>query len=225
MEIPEHPGLYFICLGKLKDCKNFFSKEYDEELYIGKFGISKNINKRFEQNKNTFGKLGCNSLSFKYCVNLKDKLYECENELCEKLHKNGIIKLNKDNQGKGYRELFLYKEEDFEKIKNIYDYIYENQDKIKPFSVDIKLSSFGKKINEKNLIYPDYTKIISDLLKESDELLETKLKDLPNEKAFSVKTEIFIYDMKGFGNYNLDFNTRINSYFENRNLLINELIP
>lgn len=129
MEIPTNPGIYLINIGKVNDLKETFNfdKEYDDDYYVYKFGLSKNINDRFETHKRNFTKLNCD-IKFEYYVELSHKNLDFYENLVKKmLIKNDICKEFVKNNCNNicYEELFVININDITFIKNFYDKLNE----------------------------------------------------------------------------------------------------
>ncbi len=125
MEIPNSSGIYLINVGKVNTLKEsfIFDREYDDDCYVYKFGLSKNINERFKTHKRNFAKLNCN-IKFEYCIEINHKNLEFyENKVKDMLKKDSICKefVKKDCNNIGYEEIFILDINDVITIKNFYD--------------------------------------------------------------------------------------------------------
>lgn len=170
------PCIYFFTIGKVKDLRKSLkiSKDYDDEDIIGKYGMTKDLDRRTGEHNDTYGQLP--GSDFRLTVfNFIDVQYMSQAETDLKLYmKDTSLKFTHNK----YTELAIIPKSMLKSVKKQYDligksyigHIKELTDKIKDKDNEIKLIKKDcdiMKINHEN-----------ELLKKDLELMKMKNKSL-----------------------------------------------
>ncbi|AEX61132.1 hypothetical protein c7_L66 [Megavirus courdo7] len=175
------PCIYFFTIGKVKDLRKSLkiSKDYDDEDIIGKYGMTKDLDRRTGEHNDTYGQLS--GSDFRLTIfNFIDVQYMSQAETDLKLYmKDTDLKFNH----KKYIELAIIPKSMLKSVKKQYDligksyigHIKELTDKIKDKDNEIKLIKKDcdiMKINHEN----ELLKKDLEMMKMENKLLNKKLK-------------------------------------------------
>ncbi|AVL94389.1 MUTS family DNA-binding domain protein [Moumouvirus australiensis] len=144
------PCIYFYTIGKVKDLRKTLkiSNDYDDEDIIGKYGMTKDLDRRTGEHNDTYGQLPGSDLRLTM-FNFIDIQYLSQAESDLKLYmKDTGLKFNHNK----YYELAIVSKSMFKSVKKQYDLIGKSYiGHIKELTDKIK-----EKDNEINLIKKDY---------------------------------------------------------------------